>query len=100
MKKIKDLADKIMDEVCDAKEYGEKYIEEKVSGNSTVANKYKEMASDELKHAGYLHEIAVGEINKIKSSGIKYPESMEERWKVLHAEYVDKAAWVKQILTL
>ena len=100
MRKIQELADHIKDEVCDAKEYGEKYVEEKVSGNTNVASRYKEMASDELKHAGYLHEMVVAEINKIKASGIKYPESMEERWKTVHAEYVDKAAWVKQILTL
>lgn len=100
MQKIKLLADKIKDEVCDAKDYAEKYVEEKVSGNSTAATKYKEMASDELKHAGYLHEMVVSEINKIKSSGIQYPQSMEEKWQSVHAEYVDKAGWVKQVLTL
>ena len=100
MKKIQDLANKIKDEVCDAKEYAEQYVAEKVSGNTSVATKYKEMANDELKHAGYLHEFVVAEINKIKSSGIKYPESMEERWQTVHVEYVDKAAWVKQILAL
>ena len=100
MEKIKLLADKIKDEVCDAKEYAEKYVEEKVSGNSSVATKYKEMANDELKHAGYLHEFVTAEINKIKSSGIQYPLNMEEKWKSVHAEYVDKAALVKYMLTL
>lgn len=100
MKKIKDLADRIKEEIYDAKEYAERYVEAKVDGNSSAATKYKEMANDELKHAGYLHEFVVSEINKIKSSGIQYPKSMEERWQTVHAEYVDKAAWVKQMLTL
>lgn len=100
MQKIKLLADHIKEEICDAKEYGEKYVEEKVNGNSSAATKFKEMANDELKHAGYLHEMVVAEINKIKSSGITYPSEMEERWAKVHSEYVDKAAWVKQILTL
>lgn len=100
MKVIKDLADKIKDEICDAKNYAEKYVYEKVSNNSSNANKYKEMANDELKHAGYLHEMVVSEINKVKASGIKYPTEMEERWKNVHDEYVDKAAWVKQMLTM
>ena len=100
MKRIKELADHIKEEVCDAKNYAEKYVEEKVNGNSSAATKYKEMANDELKHAGYLHEMVVAEINKVKSSGIQYPETMEERWKIVHAEYVDKVGWTKQILTL
>lgn len=100
MKSIQTLADHIKDEVCDAKTYAENYVEEKVNGNTAFANKYKEMATDELKHAGYLHEMVVSLINKIKSSGIQYPQEMEEKWKSVHAEYVDKAAWVKQMLTL
>lgn len=99
MKSIKILADHIKDEICDAKEYAENYVEAKVSGNQ-FANKYKEMASDELKHAGYLHEMVVAEINKIKSSGIVYPQEMEDKWKSVHSEYVEKAAWVKQMLLL
>lgn len=100
MKRIKDLADHIKEEICGAKEYAEKYVDEKVHGNSSAATKYKEMANDELKHAGYLHEFVVIEIDKIKSSGIVYPPEMEENWKRVHSEYVDKAAWVKQMLTL
>ena len=100
MKVIQDLADGIKEEVCDAKKYAEKYVEEKVNGNTSAATKYKEMANDELKHASYLHEFVVAQINKIRPSGIQYPPSMEERWQVVHAEYVDKAAWVKQMLAL
>lgn len=100
MERIKKFADHIKDEICDAKTYAESYVQAKVDGNSSIANKYKEMATDELKHAGYLHEIVVAEINKIKATGIQYPQNMEERWQVAHTEYVDKAAWVKQMLTL
>ena len=65
MKKIKDYVERIEEEIEDAKEYAERYVECKVKDNMSSANKYKEMASDELKHAMYLHEFAVNEINEL-----------------------------------
>lgn len=43
------------------------------------ANRYKEMANDELKHAGYLHDKAVQDIEEI-SKVYKPTEEMEEKW--------------------
>jgi hypothetical protein len=48
---------KMMDELKDAKEYAEKYKECYLKGDIQRANKYKEMAEDELKHAHYLREM-------------------------------------------
>lgn len=96
---IKDLADKISDELCDAKGYAESYVESKVKGNGQQAQRFKEMASDELKHAGYIHEMAVQEIETLQKS-ITPPENMRERWQKAHVKYVDDSAWIKQMLAM
>ena len=62
MTRIKKLADEIMDELNSAKEYAEEYLSFKAKDNGQWANRYKEMAQDELKHASYIHDRAVQEI--------------------------------------
>ena len=99
MKKIKDYVERIEEEIEDAKEYAERYVECKVKDNMSSANKYKEMASDELKHAMYLHEFAVNEINEL-SKVYTPPTNMQEVWNKAHKEYVEKVAWVKQMLSM
>ena len=66
MTKIKVLADEIADELNSAKEYAEEYLTFKAKNNGTWANRYKEMATDELKHAGYIHDRAVEEIEELR----------------------------------
>ena len=100
MKKIKDLTEHINDEICDAQHYAEDYVEKKVNGETSMASKYKEMATDELKHATYLHDYAMDEIKKVQAAGIKVPAEMMEKWENEHRKYVDKVAWVKQMLAL
>ena len=43
------------------------------------ANRYKDMANDELKHAEYLHDKAIQKIEEI-SKVYKPTEEMEEKW--------------------
>ena len=99
MTKIKKMSDQIMDEVCGAKEYAEMYVESKAKGNQTWANRYREMSLDELKHAQYIHEATVSEIEEIRRV-VTPPQEMLDKWEKLHADYVDKAAWVRQMLAL
>lgn len=99
MTSIKKYVDKIEDELEGAKEYAEKYVEYKTKDDMQVANHYKEMANDELKHAMYEHEMATKTIEKLKSH-ITPPEEMLERWEKAHKEYVEDAAWIKQMLAL
>ena len=99
MRTIKKFVEHIEEEIEDGKRYAEKYVEAKAKGNMSVANRYKEMAADELKHANYLHEMAVAEITEL-SKVYKPPVEMQEKWDKAHAEYVEKAAWVKQMLTM
>jgi hypothetical protein len=99
MKSIKKYVDHIEDEIEGAKEYAEKYVECKAKGNMTNANKYKEMANDELKHANYIHGFAVEEIEELKKVYTP-PVDMQEKWDKAHKEYVEKVAWIKQMLAM
>lgn len=99
MRIIKNYVEKIDEELEGAKEYAEKYIELKVKDDMNSANKYKEMAMDELKHATYEHEWATKEISKI-SSVYDAPMDMMEKWEKSHKEYVEKVAWIRQMLSM
>ena len=99
MKSIKKLVDAINDEIHGAKEYAENYVESKAKGDMQKAARYKEMANDELKHAEYEHEWVTKEIADI-SKVYKPPVEMEEAWMKSHKEYVEKAALIRQILSM
>ena len=99
MKIIKNFVDHIEDEIESAKEYAEKYVEYKVKEDMQTASRYKEMANDELKHAMYVHEMAVKEIDKL-SKVYTPPAEMLEKWEKAHKDYVEKVAWVKQMLAM
>ena len=99
MTRIKKLAEEMEDEIHSAKEYAEEYLTFKAKDNSTWANRYKEMANDELRHAEYLHDRAVAEIDEL-SKVYTPPEEMLEKWEHEHREYIEKAAWVKQMLSM
>jgi len=100
MKKIRELAERIQEELNDAQYYIEECIESRVMGETSIASKYKEMASDELKHAGYLHDMVVEEIKKAQGAGVTPPASMMEKWNTEHKLYIEKVAWLKQMLNL
>lgn len=97
MKKIRDFVDHIKEEVEGAKDYAEKYVECKAKGDLQRAARYKEMAADELKHATYIHEMAVAEIEEI-SKVYKPPVDMQEKWDHEHKKFVEEVAMVKMIL--
>jgi hypothetical protein len=99
MTKIKEYAESIEEELEDAKNYAEKYVEHKVRDDMQGASRYKEMANDELKHATYLHEMVTKEINQI-SKVYAPPQDMYEKWEKAHKKYVEEVAWVKQMLML
>ena len=99
MTKIKRYVEHMDEELCGAKDYAEKYLEAKASGQSEMAEKYKEMATDELKHATYVHNIAVDEIEKIKKV-FTPPQDMLARWEKAHSKYIDRTAKVKGMLAM
>lgn len=99
MTKIKMLVDEINDELCDAKKYAEESLSYKAKGDTGWANRYKEMSQDELKHASFIHERAVTEIEQLKRVYTP-PVEMLDKWEKAHKEYVEKAAWIKQMLAM
>lgn len=96
---IKNMVDKIDEELCGAKEYAEKYVEAKAMGNSMMATRYKEMSQDEIKHAMYTHDFAVEKIEQLRTV-YEPPAEMEEVWDKSHKEYVEKTAWIKMMLNM
>ena len=99
MTRIKELADEIMDELDSAKEYAEEYLMFKAKENSPWANRYKEMSTEELKHAGFIHDRVVEEIEALRKVYTP-PQEMLEKWDSDHRKYIEQAAWIKQMLTM
>ena len=63
------------------------------------ANKSHTMAEDELKHASNLHELAVEEIEHIRTV-FKPTDDMQDKWDEAHKCYVSKASWIRQMLEM
>lgn len=99
MTRIKDLADEIKDELHSAKCYAEEYLTFKAKEDSAWANRYKEMAQEELKHAGYIHDRVVMEIEELRKVYTP-PQDMLDKWDSDHKKYIEKAAWIKQMLAM
>lgn len=99
MRAIKKYADHIEEELEGAKEYAENYVEFKAKGNMNKANKYRDMANDELNHAMNIHEFAIKDIEEL-SKVYTAPVEMLEKWEAAHKKYVEQVAWIKQMLSL
>lgn len=97
MKKIKRLVKLIDDEIEGAECYAERYLESKADGDSEMASRYHDMANDELKHMGYLHDYTVKEIEKI-SKVFQPPSDMINKWDEEHEKYLDKVDYIKSML--
>ena len=100
MTKIKKYVEDIADELNDSKAYMETAIEYKAAGNATRYAKYKELSLQELGHAQTLHEFAVQDIEQLRSVYPEIPQDMQDRWDKAHVEYVEKAAWIKQMQSM
>jgi len=99
MTKIKRLTEEMLEELDGAKRYAECYVEKKAKNETAWANRFEEMANDELTHAMYLHDYIIEEIDILKKVYTP-PVEMMEKWEKDHEEYVEKAAWIKQMLLL
>lgn len=99
MTKIKKYVFRIEDELAGAKDYAERYIEYKAQGDNQNAQMFKEMSNQELEHSSNWHKIAIKEIEEIKKVFTPTIE-MEEKWNKSHQEYVEKSAWIRQMLAM
>lgn len=100
MTKIKRYVDGIAEELHDAKAYMETALEYKAMGNTTRYTRYKEMSMQELTHAMTLHEYAVQDIEQLKTVYPEIPSEMQDKWDKAHVDYVEKAAWIKQMQSM
>lgn len=99
MKKIKKYVDQIDEELHSAKDYLEKSIDNKVDGNMERANVYKNMATDEIRHANAIHRIAMEDIEKLNNVYKPTPE-MLDMWKKSHEEYEEKMTWLEKMMEM
>lgn len=99
MKIIKEYVDGIEEELESAQEYAEKMVEFKARMDSKWASRFKAMAEEELTHAMNLHDLAIEEIDKL-TKVYQPSQDMLEKWKESHKKYVEKAAWIKQMMSL
>ena len=97
MTKIKKYVEDIAEELESAKEYIETALEYKSINNTNRYTKYKEMSVQELSHAMALHEFAAQDIEQLKSVYPDIPSEMLDKWNKSHVEFVEKAAWIKQM---
>ena len=97
MTKIKKYVEDIKDELEGAKHYMETALEYKAAGNSDRYNGYKDMSLAEINHATRLHQYAVQDIDALKAVYPDIPSDMLDKWNKAHIEFVEKAAWIKQM---
>ena len=99
MKIVHKLIESFEEELEGAKEYAEKYIDSKARGNIVRAEKYSEMAKDELKHAGYMKEFAIRDYEEIKKV-YPIPTDIEEAFEHALKKSSECMATVKQMLSM
>ena len=97
MTKIKKYVDEIAEELDDAKKYMEKALEYKAMGNNDRYNGYKIMSTQELEHSTRLHDYAVQDIEQLRAVYPEIPEKMLDKWQKSHVDFVEKAAWIRQM---
>lgn len=97
MKKIKKLIHSIKDEICSAEHYAEEYINHKIEGDNSIAERYKQFAQQEIEHATFIHSVTADYISKL-SKVMTAPPDMTERWAEAHEDYVERVAEIKGLL--
>lgn len=96
MKIIEYMADQILEELHDAKEYAEhalKYKEE----HPALASVLFDLSRQEYSHSQMLHEQAVKMIEEYRRTHGEAPEVMRMMWDREHRRQIEKAAKVKHL---
>lgn len=99
MKMIDKMLEHLEEEVEGARGYAEKYIECKAKGNMPRATRYKEMATDELKHAGYLRDMDIADVEGL-SKVYTMTDAEQSKWQHGHKHLTEQMAMVKHILSM
>lgn len=99
MREVGEFIDLMEEELEDAKEYAERYISYKVSNDSDRAEQFKQMCKNDLEHSLVLYKIANEEIMRLKRC-CSIPSVMSNVWDKKNTKFIEKAAWIKQMLTM
>ena len=99
MKKIKELAEHIQEELCDAEEYAKSATMYK-DDDKELADVYANLARQEIEHAHAEHEQVVRMIRKAREEGVTPPESMMAVWDYLHEKMIQHEAGVSSLLDM
>lgn len=97
LKMLHDHIEQIKEELEGAKDYGEKYLEAKAKGDAARANRFKEMANDELRHATAVHEMTAQDMEQLKKV-FPIPVEDSDQWEHAHKIFAEHMAWIKQML--
>lgn len=99
MKMLDKMLDNLEEETEGSQWYAEKYVEFKARGNMPRANRYKEMANDELKHASFLREMYEADIQELKKV-YKMTDDEQGRWDHGMKRLTEQMAIVMHILSM
>ena len=99
LKMIEEMLEDLEEEVEGAQKYAEKYIECSARHNLPRANKYKEMANEELAHAATLREIYIGDVAELKHV-YAFSEEEQSHWDHVNKHLIERMALVKQMLSM
>lgn len=99
MKIIHKFIEHINDELDGAKEYAEKFIENKAKGNMARAARYKEISEDEMRHATYVKDMAVSDAEDILKV-YTLPVETEEAWNHTLKHFAECMAMIRQMLSM
>ena len=99
MKILDEMIEELEEEVEGARAYAEKYIECKALNNMARAAKYKEMAQDELKHAGFVRGFAMEDADGIKRVH-NLTEEESNHWQHAHKKINDEIAMIHHLLSM
>lgn len=94
MKKVEKMICHIMDEVCGAIDYAEKYLLYQ-NTHPEWSKLYAKMAQEELDHADNLHTMYQEKIDQINWM----PEEAKEEWEKCVRKASEKSAMVKLMLS-
>ena len=94
---IKNLAEKIKDELEDAEDYAKRAIKHK-DDDRELAQAFYELSTEELRHANLLHEQVVRFIKRHRAEKGEPPAAMQAVWDYLHEEHIEEANEVRLYL--
>lgn len=96
MQEIKDLFEKISEELDGAKHYAEEALRMR-DIDSEKANMFLQMSRQELDHVDKLHEMVKKTIKTYKDQGGKVPEGMEIVYDWQHKKMMDCVAKIRYL---